>query len=290
MSWHRCERWWAREFHCVYHRVVTPEEKKEDDDDEEDEDPDSRPPWPRIRVLAPKPKEVNTGNAVAEAEAIVESMQPVTADGRVIRNWAGDEPAQGPLLVPVPTNVFEGLQDPALVPPGGLQAIVPGGFPPPAEEGGQPGDVFNPQAPTPVRPGPGGSGLDAAAVGTAIGIAVAAGIATAIIARFPWSAAPVTAAASRISTIPWFADAHAEAFEKLRLAERAVIDSINTTALLIDAYQADYKERELQSEQTEQTTLRRVPDIAIGPRLLLFNAAEQMDALLQGIVGFGGDI
>lgn len=287
MSWHRCERWWAQGFACVYHREVP--EEPEDEEDEDEKDP---------RGLTPIPVPAKRKDQAKEARAQVEEALKLTVPYTVAVEPPVFVPAptggsgqfghnRGPVYVPAPGIVFEPLQDPVFIPPGGPGALVPGGLPPPPSGGGG-FNVFD----IPDRDGP-----SIGAVTQAIGIAIAATVAIVIVARFkfvpPSLAKPIVDLGGRLPPLPFF-----PVFEALKqysnphhvdsdlaLAERAVIESINTSFNLAMEFEADYKERQLQDAQTAR------PDEPVAPQAnsqaLLFNAINRMaDLQLPGTAEF----
>lgn len=276
MTWHRCQRWWAQDFDCVYHREVPEESQEEDEDDEEDSDPDEKFPWP-VPLLENKKPPPRRGKARASVSEIVARTVPLVVAVGAPEPEPVKVPGGGgaPVLVPPPAVVFEPFMQPALIPEGGPNALVPGGLPP-VETGRLPGgsgfNVFN-------NPDP-ATGVSASDVGRALGIAIAAAVVTVIVARFPYVAGPVARYAGKVPPLPLFplfagiAKYATRAEDDLALAERAVIDSINKSLDLSMLYQADFRERQLQADQTETRDADPIPQANSPP--LLFNAIERM--------------
>lgn len=279
MSWHLCERWYAGGFDCAYHRVVIEEEEKEDEDEEEED----KPLWP-IPVPARASKPPSGGSARASVSDIVDVTVPyiVAVEPPVyvpeptggVGQFGGNK---GPVYVPAPGVAFEPLMDPRFVPAGGVGSLVPGGLPPPATVPGA-GIEFN------IWDNPTSSGIKPADALRAIGVALAATIVIVIVARAPPLARPIVALGGRLPPLPFFPlfegvrKYAANAERDLALAEWAVIDSINESLDLSMLYQADYKERILQNEQTAAPDEPAPQITQANSPPLLFNAINKMAA------------
>lgn len=261
-----CQRWWVHGYQCTYHRPVVDEQQEEDEEEEEERDePDEDDPWKVPRAVPAFPRSPTKKREESKSNILERTVPLVVAQGVLIPTGGG---GKAPVLVPVPAVVFDPFKQPVFIPPTGPGALVPGGIPPPPTGGGG-FNVFD----VPDRRGP-----SFEAVSEAIGIAIAFTILVAVIIRAPTKVPQtVVALEGRLPPLPFFplfqgikdyADREDLA---LALAEQSVVDSINESLDLSMLYQADFKERQLQDEQTAK---RDEP--GRGPRPpLLVNAIEK---------------
>lgn len=268
--WHLCERWWARNYSCVYHQL--PDEGVDHRREGEPSEPD--PPGGSLPLPLVGERRVPVGQDVA-----VETVEPLQFPlpvPRVLPEAAiSFEPASSIPFIPVP--VPEGAVD------------LGGGYRPPAPVSGPtlvegvtpfrvPSDPLGGSAQTtPAMIGAlGGSGfsVDPSDAARAAGIAIAAVIVIAALSR--GVPAPVVRAAAAAVGVPSLFPTI------LGTAERALVESIEDSiqpTLMALSLGARRDESRLygQAPFTDAPALR-------GPRPpLLFNSAARMAELMQGV-------
>lgn len=262
--WHLCERWWARRFACVYHRL--PEEVNEEDD----EDESVKKPVP---LLVPAKKPTGGVGSFAVAELLEPAIPlpvplPVGAGGRVL-----EPPPYIPFVPVVPKIPPVFVPPPPLVVPWPAETVARPPFIVPDDPfgGGMVGST-----PALIESLEDGNGVNVnpADAARAVGIAVAAVIVVAALSRGVPPA--VVRQVASVVGAPFLLPSI------LGTAERALIDAID-----------DSVEQTVQFAPSEMFWgAGGTPDpdsrpVGSGPRgsrpPLLFNAAARMEGLLQGI-------